>query len=71
MNKKGADQPAHPCILISAFIFRSLESLDLLRAKFRVKETALSLALSETPKTGFVASKPIITIGPFFTLNLF
>ena len=26
-NNKGADQPAHPCSLISAFVVRSLDSI--------------------------------------------
>ena len=52
VNNKGADQPAHPRSLISAFVFRSLESII---SKLSVaKETGLSLALSKTPKTGFL-----------------
>ena len=38
-NTKGADQPAHPHRLISAFVIRTLEStipyLNLLQAKFQ------------------------------------
>ena len=44
-NSKGADQPARPRSLISAFVVRVLESV-------------LGLAFSETSKTGFVASRP-------------
>ena len=43
VNNKGADQPAHPHSLISAFVIRSFESII-----FRLsvaKETGLSLAL--------------------------
>ena len=51
MNNKGADQPAHPHSLISAFVFRSFESII---SRLSVdKETGLSIALSKTPKTGF------------------
>ena len=27
VNNKGADQPAHPCSLISTFVVRSLDSI--------------------------------------------
>ena len=50
VNNKGADQPAHPHYLISAFVFRYFESI---KSRLSVaKETGLSLALSKTPKTG-------------------
>ena len=50
VNNKGADQPTHPRILISALVVRSFESII---SSFSVaKETGLSLALSKTPKTG-------------------
>ena len=49
--------------LISVFVFRFPKVLYLyfIRAKFQfvVEEIGLSLALSETPKTSFVASRPI------------
>ena len=49
VNNKGADQPAHPHSLISAFVFRSFESII---SRFSVaKETGLSPALSKTLKT--------------------
>ena len=66
-NNIGADQPAHPCRLISAFVIRSLESLISKVATSEISivllvsvavETGLIFALSETPKTGFVASRP-------------
>ena len=50
VNNKGADQPAHPHSLISAFAFRSFESI--ISRLSVIKETGLSLALSKTPKTG-------------------
>ena len=60
MNNKGADWPAHPCSLVSAFVIRIWESIiSKLAIVYVVDETGLSLALSETPKTGFVASRPI------------
>ena len=66
-NHKGADQPAHPRILISAFIIRLLESIisKLATSKFSIFQlvsvaevTGLSLAMAETLKTGFVATRP-------------
>ena len=66
-NNEGADQPAHPHRLISAFVIRFLESI-ISRLATReisifwlvsvVEETGLSFGLSETPKTAFVASRP-------------
>ena len=67
-NIKGADQPAHPCRLISAFVIPFLESIisKLATCKFSIfkrvseaEETGLSFALLETPKTGFVTSRSI------------
>ena len=65
-NSKGADQPAHSRSLISAFVIHilkriisSLVTSDFFKflARFVAEETGLSLDLSETPKTGFVASR--------------
>ena len=50
MNDKGADQPVHPRSLISAFVFRSVESS--ISRLFVAKETGLSLAFWKTLKTG-------------------
>ena len=56
--------------LISAFVIRSLESIISKLANSEIliqltvseaEETGLSLALSESPKTGFVASRPILS----------
>ena len=55
-NNKGEDQPAHPRRLISAYIFRLLESIISKLA------TSLSLALWETPKTGFFRDEAHISI---------
>ena len=66
-NSKGADQPAHPCSLISVFVIHLLESIisklaDDISIFWLVsvaEETDFSLALSETLKTGFVPLRPI------------
>ena len=67
-NNKGADQPAHPCSLISAIVFRVLKSIicelatDEMSIFYLVsvaEETCLKLALSDTPMTGFLATRPI------------
>ena len=66
-NNKVTDQPAHPRSLISTFVIHVLESISRLAMReisifllvSVAKETGLSLALMETPKTGFVALRPI------------
>ena len=50
VNKKGTHKPTHLRSLISAFVFRSFESI--ISRLSVAKETGLSLALSKTPKTG-------------------
>ena len=66
-NNKGADQPAHPRSLISAFVFRLLESIifRLATSKLSIfylvsvaEQAGLNLTFSETPKTGFLATRP-------------
>ena len=61
-TKARSDQPAHSGSLISAFVFRFLESIIFKPATSEIstEETGLNIALSETPKTGFVASQPIL-----------
>ena len=68
-NNTDADQPAHRCSLISAFVIRLLESIISRLATSKIlifllvsvaEETGLSLALSETLKTGFSASRPYV-----------
>ena len=68
-NNTGADQPTHLHSLISAFVIFILESIISRLAKSEIsnfnivyvaEETGLSLALSKTRKTGFVASQPIL-----------
>ena len=66
-NNKGADQPAHTCSLISTFDICLLESFISKLATNEIlvillvsvaEETGFSLTLSETPKTGFVLTRP-------------
>ena len=66
-NNKGADRPAHPHSLVSAFVIRLLESIISRLATSEIsifylvsvaEQAGLNLSLSETPKTGF---------GPFLT----
>ena len=61
-NNKGADQPAHPRRLISAFVIRFLEStisklatseISIFQLVPEAEETGLSLALSQTPEDRF------------------
>ena len=60
------DQAVHPRSPISAFVIYLFESNISILATSKIfqlvsvaEETGLSLALSETPKTGFVLSRPI------------
>ena len=61
-NKEGADQPAHPRSLISAFIVRCLDSIIPLVSISEISslclasvaaQAGLSLPCSQTPNTGF------------------
>ena len=61
-NHKGADQPAHPRSLISAFVFRCLDSIIPLVSISEVaspylvsaaEQAGLGLNWSQIPKTGF------------------
>ena len=67
-NNTGADQPAHLRRLISAFVIRFLERIICKLGTVEIsifllvtvaEETGLNFALSETPKTGFLATRPI------------
>ena len=67
-NNKNANEPAHPRRLISTFVIRLLEiiisqlassEISIFQLVSVAKETGLSLALSETPKTGFLTSRHI------------
>ena len=64
-DQKGADQPAHPHSLISAFAVRCLDSimplvsiseLSSLYLGSVAAKAGLSLTWSQTPKTGFLVT---------------
>ena len=61
-NNNGAHKPAHSHTLISAFVIRFLESIISKLATSKITtvatESGLSLSLSKTSKTGFVATRP-------------
>ena len=66
-NKTGADHPAHPRSLVSAFVIRFYESTIYRLATDEIsifwlvsvaEEYVLKLPLSETPKKGFLATRP-------------
>ena len=69
VNNKGADQPSHSHSLISAFVFRSFESI--ISRPSVAKETGLSLALSKTKKTGLFCVKAQIHHSGSLLLFLF
>ena len=66
-NNKGADQPAHPRSLISAYVICLLESIipklatseiSIFKPVTVADETGLKLTLPETPKTGLSRRGP-------------
>ena len=66
MRKKGADQPAHPRSLNSAFVVRCLDRMGPLLAIAEISslllvsvaaQAGLSLIWSQTPKTGFLMTR--------------
>ena len=66
-NNTGADQPAHPRSLISALVICFLKSIICKLATGGIsifllvsvaEETSSKLPFSETPKTGFLATRP-------------
>ena len=65
-NNKGADQPAHLCSLISAFVIRCLYSMIPLVSISEISslylvsvaaQAGLCLTWSQTPKTGFLVTR--------------
>ena len=67
-NNKGADQPAHPRSLISAFVFRCLDGIIPLASISEISslylasvaaQAGLCLLWSQTPKTGFLVTRLI------------
>ena len=70
VNNKDADQPTHSHGLISAFVFRSFESI--ISRLSVAKETGLSLFfLSKAPKTGLFCVEAQIHYSLFMLLFLF
>ena len=70
-NNKGADQPAHPYSLISAFVVRCLDSVMSLVSVTKIsslmlasvaEQASLSLAWSETPEDTFSRDEAQIQI---------
>ena len=68
-NNKGADQPAHPRSLINAFVVRCLDSIIPLVSTSKIssvylasvpEQAGLSRPWSQTPKTGFLATRLIL-----------
>ena len=69
-NNKGADQPAHPHSLISAFVVEpcldsriplvSISEISSLYLASVAEQAGLSLPWSQTPKTGFLVTRLII-----------
>ena len=69
VKNKGADQPTHLHSLISAFVFRSFESII---SRLSVADkTGLSLALSKTLKTGLFCVEAQINYSRSLLLFLF
>ena len=73
-NNKGANQPAHPCSLISAFVVRCLDSIISILAISKVsrlelisvaEQAGLCLIWSQTPKDRFSHDEPhtVMTLG--------
>ena len=64
-NNTGADQPAHPRSLISAFVNHFLESIIYKLATGKISNFLLVWFESRfvgTPKTGFVATRPSLDV---------
>ena len=59
VNNIDADQPAHLYRLISAFVFRLLDSII---PKLASSKLSMFYLVSETPKTGFVTTRPIFCV---------
>ena len=65
-EQQGADQPAHPRSLISAFVVRCIDSIVSLVSISEISslylaslaaQAGLSLPWSQTPKTGFLVTR--------------
>ena len=73
-----ANQHAHPCSLISAFVIHLLENIIsklalseilLFQLIFVAEEAGLNLTSSETPKTGLSCHSPYSAIQPKFRIG--
>ena len=69
LNKKGADQPGHPCNLFSAVVNHCLDSIiplvsisetSSLYLASLAAQAGLCLTWSQTPKTGFLSTRLIL-----------
>ena len=67
-KQQSADQPAHPCNLISVFFIHCFDRIIPLVSTFKISslrlvsiavQAGLSLTWSETPKTGFLVRRLI------------
>ena len=73
-NNNGADQPSQPRSLISAFVVRCLDSIKPLLAIAEIsrpelvsvaEKANLSLAWSQTAKTGFLMTRLLLGLLPY------
>ena len=78
-NNKGADQPAHPRSLISAFVIRCLDSIISLVSISEIsslylasvsEQAGLSLTWSKTPETGFHVTRLIFKFSIIKTITI-
>ena len=69
-NNKGADQPAHPRSLISAFVVRCLDSIITIFAKSRKGSSDKVYIVPSCPRPSFLNSLKFALSAPtpFFTL---
>ena len=74
-NNNGADQPAHPRSLISAFVVRflvskmplvSISEISSLYLASVATQAGMNLTWSETPKTGFLVTGLICSVKHYF-----
>ena len=77
-NNKGADQPAHPHSLISAFVVHCSDRIILLVSISEIsslylasvaEQAGLSQPWSQTPKTGFLVTRLIFS-GPLGSTSI-
>ena len=70
VNNKGTDQPVQPCSLISTFVVCYVDNIIPTLAKYKItrlwlvsvaEQTSLSLTWSQTPNTGFLVTRLILS----------